>query len=213
MTNLKEKKCIIFDLGNVVIDIDLNITYKRFEELGFNGNKNLISKYKQNGIFEDIEKGRISAKEFIAEIKKKFNPKVTNQEIIDAWNALMLDYKEERIRTILMLKKKYKVYLLSNTNVFHVETCANKVPIVGTLTNLFDKVFYSHELGMSKPSEDIFRTVLNDIHFKPKEILFLDDSLANIKAAERLGIESWLIEYPNQWIPKFDSVLSEISGK
>lgn len=210
MTNFKEKKCIIFDLGNVVIDIDLNITYQRLKALGFTDIKDFFNRNKQSGIFGDLEEGKITPNAFVEELKKQLNNNVTYNDIVNAWNALMLDYKPERIKAILELKKKYKVYVLSNTNALHIKNCANRVPIVGSLTNLFDKVYYSHELGMSKPNENIFCAVLKDIPFKPEEVLFLDDTLANIKAAEKLGIESWLVEYPDQWISKFDIELSQV---
>ncbi|TLX72126.1 HAD family phosphatase [Labilibacter sediminis] len=210
MTNFNKKKCIIFDLGNVVLDIDLNITYQRFEALGFSYSADYINKYKQSGIFGDIEEGRISSDEFCERMKQQLHPNVSNNDIKDAWNALFLGYKPERIETILKLKEKFKVYLLSNTNAIHIDFCAYNVPIVGSLEKLFDKVFYSYKMGMRKPDKNIFEAVLNDIPFSAEESLFLDDSPANVEAAEKLGIESWLIEDPNGWTKKFNHEISRI---
>ncbi len=209
MRNLKNKKSIIFDLGNVVLDIDLNITYERLRTLGFGENGEFLNKYKQTSFFSDLEEGRITAKQFIEEVKKRMPEGVTDDEVINAWNALLIGYKEDRIETILKLKEQFKVYLLSNTNEIHIAACENNVPIVGSLKNLFHKVYYSYELNMSKPHRNIFEAVINDANIKAEETLFLDDSPANVKTAESLGIESWLVEDPNLWVKKMNLLIEE----
>ncbi len=200
MTNLNNKKNIVFDLGNVVIDIDLKITIERFCELGFTGAIDFAGKYQQSGIFHDFEEGKISKREFLDGIRAQINKNVSDSDIIDAWNALLGDYSKDRINAILKLKETHQVFLLSNTNALHVESIMNKVPIVGSLDKLFHKTYYSHEMHMSKPNENIFEEVLKDAGIKAEETLFLDDGPANVEAARRLGIESWLIEYPDQWM-------------
>ncbi len=207
MTNLKEKKNIIFDLGNVVIDIDLNITMERLKDLGFKSNGNFLNKYKQSGVFSDFEEGKISGSQFVDQLKTDLNPGVSDNQVIDAWNALMLNYTEERIETILKLKETHKVFILSNTNSLHIEYCANRVPIVGSLDLLFDKTYYSFEMNMSKPNANIFQTLLKDANIKAEETLFLDDSIVNVEVAEKLGIESWLVEYPDQWVSKIKELM------
>ena len=209
MTKLKDKKSIIFDLGNVVVDIDLNITFQRFKELGFYIDEDFLKKYHQTPIFKDFEEGRVTPNEFTAELLQKMKQGVTTEEVIAAWNSLLGDYKEERISTILELRKTHQVYLLSNTNSLHIDSCSNRVPIVGSLDKLFDKIYYSHEMGMSKPNDIIFETVLKDAVLKAEETLYLDDSLANVEAARNLGIESWLVEFPDQWVPRMNQLLKE----
>ncbi len=81
---------------------------------------------------------------------------------------------------------------------------AYSVPIVGELSNLFDKIFYSHQMGLSKPDPEIFKTVISEANINPKETLFLDDSPCNVKAANELGITSLLVENPDQWLDWFD---------
>ncbi|MCW3807927.1 HAD family hydrolase [Plebeiibacterium marinum] len=206
---LHEKKNIIFDLGNVVVDIDLNITMERFRKLGFKKEGDFLNKYQQIGIFNDFEEGRVSAGEFVEGLKAYMKAGVTDEEIIEAWNVIIGDYKEDRIETILKLKETHGVYLLSNTNELHVEVCENKVPLVGSLNKLFNKTYYSHEMGMSKPNRNIFEALLKDAGIKAEETLFLDDSKANVEAARKLGIESWLVEYPDQWVPRMKALIKE----
>ncbi len=207
MTNFGVIKNVIFDLGNVVIDIDLNITYERFRMLGYEDSSDFLSKYNQTHFFHDLEEGRISANEFVDEVKKRMPSGVSDADIIEAWNALILDYKEDRVKSILKLKESCKVFLLSNTNELHVGKCENKVPIVGSLHTLFDKVYYSHQMNMSKPGEEIFKTLMNDAGIDAKETLFLDDSPANIKTAHKLGMKTWLVENPNEWAHKINLML------
>ena len=209
MTNLRDKKNIIFDLGNVVLDIDLNITYNRFKQLGFGEKGNFLSKYNQVGFFNAFEEGRINAQQFVEEVKDRMPEGVKTEEIVNAWNALLLEYQTERIETILKLKKTHNIYLLSNTNELHVKSCENRVPITGSLQNLFNKVYYSYEMGMSKPNKEIFKALLNDARIKAEETLFLDDSPANVETAKSLGIESWLIVQADQWVPRINRMLEE----
>ncbi|WP_075590446.1 HAD family hydrolase [Labilibacter marinus] len=209
MTNLRDKKNIIFDLGNVIIDIDLNITYERFRKLGFSEKGDFLSKYKQIGVFCDFEEGKINSEQFIQEIKKRMPDEVSSDEIKDAWNALLLNYKTERIETILKLKETHNIYVLSNTNELHIDSCENSVPIVGNLRNLFHQVYYSYEMNMSKPHENIFTALLEHANIKAEETLFLDDGPANIETAKRLGIESWLIEHPDEWVPRMNALIQE----
>ena len=209
MTNLRDKKNIIFDLGNVVIDINLNITFQRFKELGFTVKGDFWDMFRQSSFFKEFEEGTISKEEFIAQILQKMPKNVTYKQVVDAWNALILDYKPERIETILKLRNTHKVYLLSNTNELHIEKCGDNVPLVGSLDKLFDKVYYSHTMKMSKPNENIFAALLSDAGIMASETLFLDDSPANVATAEKLGIESWLVEYPDQWVPKMNALIEE----
>ena len=200
MTNLKGIKNIIFDLGNVVLDIDLNLTYKAFHALGYMQGVEFLNKYKQEGAFGDIERGIISKEEFTKVILADCKDGASAQQVVDAWCALILNYKKERIACILALNKQYRTFLLSNTNSIHIENCGHIVPIVGSLDQLFEKVYYSHEVQMRKPNADIYQHVLKDANIIAEETLFLDDSLANVEAAQALGIKSWHIEDADSWV-------------
>ena len=57
--------------------------------------------------------------------------------------------------------------------------------------NLFDKVYYSHEIGVRKPHSESFRLVLDENNLKEKEVLFIDDSPQHIEGAKELGIHTY----------------------
>ncbi len=207
MNKFNKIKNIIFDLGNVVLDIDLNITVQRFIEMGWNGDENFLDKYHQKTFFGDYEHGLINTDAFISEIKALTKYGNSEAEIKEAWNALLLDYKEERIQCILELKKHYKVFLLSNTNALHIDHCSERVPFVGSLDNLFDKTYYSYEMGVRKPDAIIYQSLLEDADIIAEETLFLDDSLRNVQEAQKMGIESWVVEDADAWVGRITSYL------
>ncbi|WP_282036203.1 HAD family hydrolase [Saccharicrinis aurantiacus] len=202
MSKYSHIKNLIFDLGNVVVDINLDITTKRFKHMGWQGKENFLDKYQQASFFGDFEKGKINSDEFINEIKGLTTKNNSSEEITDAWNALILDYKQERIECILKLKEKYNIYLLSNTNPLHISACENLVPIAGSLNNLFDKLYYSHEMKMHKPNAEIYTSLIEDSNILAEETLFLDDSELNITSAKKLGIDGWHIDDSDAWVAK-----------
>src|SRR5450755_755784 len=112
MDNVKN---IIFDLGGVIMDIDVKQTLHAFSKLGLKD----IEKYFGHGFaasfFSDHEAGRISDGEFLAEIKKLLSGEVSDEAVIDAWNALLLHFPRERIALLREIRFKYRLFLFSNT--------------------------------------------------------------------------------------------------
>lgn len=118
---------------------------------------------------------------------------ISDEAIISAFNALLLDYPPERIRLVQELNKKYRVFLLSNTNAIHVEYYNEMLSRefgIKNLDQLMEKAFYSNELGCRKPDKEIYQKVLRLADIKAEETLFIDDNEENVRAAEELGIRS-----------------------
>lgn len=186
-------KNIIFDLGDVILPIDLNRCIKAFEKLGFKNLDQLFSKAEQPQVFNQLEKGEISEKDFVSEIKKYLNPNVSSQEIIEAWNLILLDFDDAIIEMIQKVKQHYNIFLLSNTcsthyNVYNKNFCDKYK--YEKIDDLFIKAYFSHQIGLRKPSPEIFNYVLNNSKLIPKETLFIDDSIQHIKSAEKLKINT-----------------------
>ena len=185
-----EIKNIIFDLGGVVLDLDVNLTIQAFVAMGFtreelSGNENIRK------IFWNLEIGKISPDNFIQEVRQNLRKFVPEEKISKAWNAMILGFKPEKIKTLRILHTDYRTFLLSNTNIFH-EKLYSKMLLRKydlTMDDLFEKVYYSHELGMGKPDPEIFRYILKDSDLEPRETLFVDDSVENIQSARILGIQ------------------------
>ena len=184
---------IIFDLGGVLLDIDYQKTETAFEKLGFPDFKQAFSQLRQNAFFDDWETGALSADEWFSGIKSHVPYALTDDQITDAWNDMLLDFPIARLRLLQQLRSRYNLFLLSNTNEIH-ERAFNKLLQEQTgfpsLAVLFDKVYYSHRIGLRKPNPEPFRLILTENHLKAEETLFIDDSPQHIEAAKALGIQT-----------------------
>jgi glucose-1-phosphatase len=189
-------KNIIFDLGVVLFNLDYQRTAQSFERLGVRNFDKQISYLGQKGLFDDFETGKIGAEEFFNEIRKIAGFELKDQDIRDSWNAMLLDLPAHRINMLRRLQGSYRLFLLSNTNIVHIEAFN---PIIDglygkdTLQSLFEKVYFSNEIRMRKPDPEIFRYVLSDSGLEASETLFIDDLQKNTLAAAELGINTiWL---------------------
>jgi len=188
-------KNIIFDFGGVILNIDHELTEEAFRKLGINDFDKLYSKAIQSNLFDDLEKGTISADNFIKEIKKIIN--VSESDIVNAWNAILLDIPKERIEILKKVKNNYRTFLLSNTNIIHYEKyVADLEKVFGhkDFSPLFEKSYFSYQVGMRKPNKEIFEYVLLQNGLKPEETLFIDDSIQHIHGAEKTGIKTYFLK-------------------
>jgi putative hydrolase of the HAD superfamily len=191
---MKNYKAIIFDLGGVILNIDYLLTINEFEKLGIENASNFYSKKVQNPIFDKIEVGAISSKEFMAALKKKCN-NTSLEQVENAWNAMLSDLPQNRLTLIKKLKNKYKIFLLSNTNEIHMQAFQNKIGVKtwGEFSALFDKMYLSFEIGFRKPDKSAFKIILKENSLKPNEVLFIDDSPQHIETAKRLGMNCYYL--------------------
>lgn len=188
---LKNIKNIVFDLGNVLVDIDFNRTVEAFQKLG-NDNLDLnLDNYMDHPIFGAIEKGQITTAEFRDRIREMLDSEVSDEEVDKAWAAVIINSDSERIELLKRLKSKYRIFILSNTDEIHITRALKifKDNFDVDFTSLFEKCYYSHEMGMEKPDAKIYLEVLNDAKLIPEETLFIDDKLENIEAANLLNIK------------------------
>ena len=186
---------IIFDLGNVILNIDYQNTIDAFEKIGVPDASIFYSKSSQLNIFNQLETGRISKQNFILEIQK-FVPKASASQIINAWNAILQDLPNERIEILKDIKDKFSIFLLSNTNTIHIEKIIDKLgeKKYEEFYNLFDKVYYSHEVKLRKPNADIFKLVIKENCLSIKNTLFIDDSIQHIESAKKIGLKTYHLD-------------------
>lgn len=196
---MKRIKNLVFDLGGVIMNLDVPQTIKEFEVLGIKNIVNDTGHHYTESIFYDFEIGKVSEIEFLEKLKSISSLKPTISEIRDAWNAMILDMPRERIDLIIDLKKDYKIFLLSNTNSIHQQKFLEEFNRENNFSfnRLFQKAYYSHEIGVRKPNTESFEFVLNDSNLDPSATLFLDDSIQNINSAKSIGMEGRLISNGN----------------
>jgi glucose-1-phosphatase len=199
-------KNIIFDLGVVLINIDYKKTEKAFINLGFQNFSEMYNQFSANEIFEKLETGNISNADFYAIIMKLSKQPITETQIEDAWNEILLDWRIESVAYLKKLSESYNLYLLSNTNAIHqaafFKSLKNQTGITD-LNSFFTKAYYSHEVHLRKPNTDIFEFVLKDASILAKETLFIDDSYNNIDTAKAMGFKTHLL-LPNERIEHLD---------
>ncbi len=186
---------LIFDLGNVIVDLDFDRTTNCMTKL-FN-NEELYSYPGVQEILFKFETGKISEELFINSlIKLAPRNKVQAKDILDCWNAMLLGVGKDKIELIKDLKEHYKIYVFSNTNSAHIRYIENWLKINYGLNDWFesnfDQVFYSHKIGYRKPDPESFRIVLELIPDKKSNILFVDDLEDNVLAARNAGIHSFV---------------------
>ena len=190
-------KHIIFDLGGVLLNIDYTLTEKAFIGAGISNFPKLYSQLQQSDLFDRFEMGQMTREEFITGMQQAAITPITEKQIIDAWNAMLLDFPVRRLQLLQQLRLYYDLFLLSNTNEVHEDAFneilmnTHGIPNIGVF---FDKVYFSHRVGMRKPMKEIFLRVLNDNDLKPADTLFIDDSPQHIAAAKELGIQTIHLE-------------------
>ncbi len=178
---------IIFDFGDVFINLNKETSIEEFKKLGLDGpNEDLIA---QNDLFE---KGKITELEFINSFST-YIPNASIEEIVKAWNSIIGDFPLERLEFLQMLSSRYRLFLLTNTDSIHISRFEHNVGMsfYSDFYRCFEKVYYSYEMGMRKPDTEIFTTILSKHDLSPKRTLFVDDKKDNTDAAESLGLHVW----------------------
>ncbi|HEY0299432.1 MAG TPA: HAD family phosphatase [Arachidicoccus sp.] len=189
---MQQIKNIIFDLGGVFLDISFIRSNEAFKNLGVEGFDKFISQHHADDLFEKLEIGKISPEEFYNEFRKKVNLPLTDWQIENAWNAMLLHFSEERMRWLEEISKRYNIYLFSNTNKIHVDyfTKLCMQEIGKPLESYFIKAWYSNEVGVRKPYPASFSKLLEEENLLAHETLFIDDTIGNIEGAKEIGLHT-----------------------
>ena len=185
-------KNILFDLGGVILDINVQATLKQFYELGFPAELMQFPNSMTTDLYFRYETGKLDTEQFRNEIRKTAGVEMTDHAFDEAWNAMLVRFPEERIALLKRLSKRYNLYMLSNTSSLHVKVFEKMyLEVAGEpMQEVFKKIYYSHEIGWHKPDLEAWEYVLNDAHIKAEETLFLDDNIHNIKASQELGFQA-----------------------
>ncbi|HUR11016.1 MAG TPA: HAD family phosphatase [Flavitalea sp.] len=187
---------IIFDLGGVILDIDIPKTKKAFEDLGVKDFSKFFGIGHASSIFKDQETGRISDDDFIEALNKMGNSRLTKDDVLKAWNAMLIRFPPARIELLKRLRKKHRLFLFSNTNSIHLQAFQQMfIREFGySLEDLFEKVYYSHVIGLRKPDAASFEYILNDSRLSAGETLFIDDAENNIEGAKAVGLQTFYLQ-------------------
>ena len=183
---------LLFDLGGVIMDIKKDNCVQALRELGFRNPDEYLGDYSQKGPFGQLEQGLITPDEFRGFVRSQIDGPVTDMQIADAFNEFLIGIPVERLRLLQQLRHTYGIYLLSNTNaIMWNARIAEEFRKDGLdIDAYFDGIVTSFEAKLLKPDVKIFDYAAAHCDIKPEETLFLDDSLANLGAAERAGFRT-----------------------
>jgi glucose-1-phosphatase len=199
---MQKADAIIFDLGGVILNIDYNLTRIAFEKLGV---RNFDEMYSQSGadiLFSQLETGKISEENFCNELNRCTGLQLSPTEILQAWCAMLLNFREESLAFLDKLTPRYKLFLLSNTNHIHIpefNKIYNNIERGKPFNDFFDNAYYSCEIGLRKPDAECYNWVLQKENLVAGKTIFVDDSIQNVEAAGLAGMQTILLE-PGKYI-------------
>lgn len=189
-------KNIIFDLGGVLFEVNYHLTINRFKEMGVPQFDVHYSQMNQMHLFDRFERGEIPPTEFRKEINQIAGTSFSAKEIDEAWNAMLLGFPEENLRFLEKAGKYFRTFLLSNTNLIHIEKFYEMIRRENGLEHIdcyFDNIYLSHEIGARKPEARAYEIILEENQLNPSETLFIDDSPQHVEGASDTGIHAiWL---------------------
>lgn len=194
MNNIKN---ILFDLGGVIITLNKQNALNRFTEIGFPNIEEYLGEFRQEGIFLEYEEGKISPEDFYKEFRRlSKNENIPATDIDSGWLAFLAGIPEYKFQLLKDLRKKYNVYLLSNTNpsIMGWALSNDFSPEGLPMDAYFDKCYLSFKIGCAKPDREIFDYIIEDSGMIPSETLFLDDGKANVEMGQKLGFQIYQVD-------------------
>lgn len=183
---------IIFDLGGVLLNLDVEGCTRAFEKAGLKDIRSVLTGTNEGGIFSEYERGEIGTPEFRDGIRQLASQSLTDDEIDRMWVNELLDIPQEKLDLLVSLRSKHDIYLLSNTNELHWQHVVESLLPQQNyrVEDLFKETFLSFRMKLAKPDPEIFREVLRQAGLKPEETLFIDDSAVNCQAAQSVSIQT-----------------------
>lgn len=184
------RKALIFDMGGVLVDLDIEDCKRAFkEDLGYYRIDEIIDPCHQKGIYGELEEGTLSPDEFRTTVLSESRPGASVEDVDKAmWHILVgiEPYKADMLRR---LSESYDLYMLSNNNGICLPRSRQIFAEAGVpLEEIFRKCYFSFEMKALKPSEAFYKAVMEDIGCPPEDMLFIDDSQKNVEGALEAGL-------------------------
>jgi putative hydrolase of the HAD superfamily len=204
---MKNLKNIIFDYGNVIFEINFKRTQNALLQLGITNVEAFFAHKSHNQLFDNFETNAISTDEFRAGIRiAAHNNDLTDQQIDDAWNSLLIGVSANNHDVLLEMKAKYRTFLLSNNNAIHYDWIIKHIKEnynINNYDNYFEKAYFSHLMELRKPNVNIFEQVIKENNLNPSETLFIDDSPQHIEGAKKAGLNTLLMDMHPEKLSEF----------
>jgi len=194
-----EIKNIILDLGGVLYDIRYENIADTFRSYGLNDFEKLYAQAGQINEIDLFEEGKISPEQFRNFIRTLTHIPLTDPQIDDAWNAILIDFPEANVKILEKLRRKnYRLFLFSNTNAINCiefERYVTQKLGYNIFVTHFDKSYYSHILGIKKPKSEAFYKICTEQNLIPAETLFIDDIERHVLGAQQAGLQTYWLQH------------------
>ena len=183
-------KAIIFDMGGVLVDLDIEDCKKVFKEtLGYNDIDQIIDACHQKGIYGDLEEGTLSAEEFRSIVLAGSRPGSTPEMVDEAMSHILVGIQPYKVQMLKKLAQEYDLYMLSNNNAICLPYSRAMFAEAGIpLEDIFKKCFFSFEMKALKPSAAFYKAVVEQIGLPEEEMFFIDDSQRNVDGSIAAGL-------------------------
>ena len=183
-------KALIFDMGGVLVDLDIEDCKRAFKEyIGYDEIDNLIDPCHQKGIYGDLEEGTLSGEEFRKIVLADSRPGSHPEDVDRAMWHILVGIEPYKAELLKKLSESYELYLLSNNNPVCLPRSAYLFEQAGIpLEKIFLKRFYSFEMKALKPSEKFYKAVMDEIGLPAEQMLFIDDSQKNVEGSIAAGL-------------------------
>ena len=193
LCKMKQAEAIIFDLGGVILNLNYQLTIDAFKDLGMKDFDAVYTQMNQSDLFDKFETGQISSFHFINRLLDQLPKGCNANQVVHAWNAMILDFPVDRLIWLNELKTKKRLFLLSNTNTLHMDCVRRSLKKSGLnepLENYFERTYFSHEMHMRKPNTEVFLRVCEENMLVPSETVFIDDTLKHVVGADKAGLQA-----------------------
>ena len=182
---MQQPSLLLFDIGGVVIEsatfYNLNTLLPESLDLPI-----LKQRWLQSPSVRGFELGQLSAIDFANAFIDEWQLNLSNDAFLTAFNEWPRDFYPEARETLKLLRKRYQVACLSNSNPLHWHKYAG-------FSDDFDQTFFSHLMGAIKPDPEAFQIALEQCQVPATEIYYFDDSISNIETAQSLGMQAFLV--------------------
>ena len=196
-------KALIFDLGNVIIDISPKNTCDYWAKVCGTNPMELYVAFPFDDTYAQFERGEISPPKFRTHVMECLNINISEHDFDEGWKQILIQLRRNIPELLKKFSTLYRIVALSNTNEIHVpmwhEMCTPILPY-------FEKIFPSNEIGFRKPEHGAYQCVLDYLQLLPEEIVFLDDNYENIVTAEHIGMKTIHVNSYKQMVKELKKI-------
>ena len=201
-------KALLFDLGGVILELDVAKVFAHWARASDTDTKNMVEHWSTDDAYAAHEVGAIDFAEYSQHLAKKYGISMTEQEWLDGWNALFVAPFADVANKLPAVAERLPTFCYTNTNSEHQDVWASRY---ATALTPFQKIYVSSEIGRRKPDVDSYLWVANDMGFDPQDIMFIDDNRDNIEGASAAGLQTTYVTDVSVTESLLDRVIAEFN--